>query len=88
MSGTEARQTLVNFRERKAFRPVLAAERDRHPEGKRPSRADVRRRTETAIERFRHYRSAQEGVTNSRRDLNSAVAEKVHRELKVLCAPN
>lgn len=87
MSETEARQKLVSFLERTVFRPVLDAEPDRYPEGKRPGLADVQRRTETEIERFRHYRSAREVVTNFRRDLSSDAAEKVHRELKALGLP-
>ncbi|HEY6432672.1 MAG TPA: hypothetical protein VIZ17_11890 [Acetobacteraceae bacterium] len=87
MSDTETRQKLVDFLERKAFRPVLEAEPGRYPEGKRASLADVQRRTETEIQRFRNYRSAQEVVTNFRRDLNSDAAQKVHRELKALGLP-
>lgn len=87
MAESEAKQKLVRFLEERAFRPVLKADASRYPEGKRAKLRDVQRRTETEIERFRHYGSAEEVVTNFRRDLNSEAAKKVHRELDDLGLP-
>ena len=83
----DARQKLVHSLEEKAFRPVLRAEPNRYPENKRDQLTDVKRRTESEIERFHNYGSADEVVTNFRRDLNSGAAKKVHHELEQLGLP-
>jgi hypothetical protein len=87
MAEAEAKRRLVAFLEEKAFRPVLDADPDRFPEAKRDRLRDMQRRTQTEIERFRHYGSAAEVVTNFKRDLTSEPAKKVHRALKELGLP-
>jgi len=87
MTETDARQKLVTFLDQKAFRPVLEADHSAYPDSQRRKLADVQRRTETEIARFQNYGSAQEVMTNFRRDLHSDAAEKVHRVLKELGLP-
>lgn len=85
--SSNAKQKLVHFLEQKAFNPVLHAKPERYPESKRDTLKDVQRRTETEVQRFHDYGSADEVVTNFRRDLHSEPAKKVHRELKDLGLP-
>ncbi|HLH12265.1 MAG TPA: hypothetical protein VKV77_10365 [Methylovirgula sp.] len=82
-----AKQELAEFVIHKAFDPVMHA----RPDGK--SAADqrmlehVKRATQSEIERYRGYGSAEEVATNFKRDLNSAPAKKVHSELRHLHLP-
>lgn len=87
MTQHDARRQLVEFLERKAFRPVLRADEADFPEARRSKLRDVQESTRKEIERFHHYRSAEEVVTNFRRDLTSEPAKKVHRALKDLGLP-
>lgn len=87
MAESEAKQKLVRFLEETAFRPVMKADASRYPENKRAKLKDVQRRTEQEIQRFRHYGSARDVVTNFRRDLSSDAAKQVHRELDDLGLP-
>lgn len=87
MAQSEAREKLERFLEEKAFRPVMRASPSSYPESKRDKLKDVQRRTESEIDRFRHYRSAEEVVTNFRRDLQSGPAKKAHRDLSDLGLP-
>jgi hypothetical protein len=47
----------------------------------------VQKATRAEIERFHKYRSAQEVVTNFKRDLDSAPAKRIHAELRSLGLP-
>lgn len=85
--SSNAKDRLVHFLDRKAFDPVMHANADRYPENKRDKLKDVQRRTQTEIDRFHGYGSAQEVVTNFKRDLHSEPARKVHRALKDLGLP-
>jgi hypothetical protein len=87
MAQDNAKQKLVHFLEERAFGPVLRADPNIYPENRRHQLDDVKRRTEIEIERFHNYRSADEVVTNFRRDLSSDAAKKVHRELEQLGLP-
>ncbi len=84
---SDARRELVQFLEKKAFEPVLRAKPDAYPESKRRELDHVQQATRAEIERFRHYRSAEEVVLNFKRDLSSDKAKKVHRELEDLNLP-
>ena len=81
------KQQLVRLLDEKAFRPVLRADPSDFPENKRDLLRDMQRRTETEIERFHHYGSAAEVLTNFKRDLDSAPAKKVHAALGELGLP-
>jgi hypothetical protein len=87
MARQDARERLLALLERKAFDPVLRADPNRFPAAKRDKLRDVQRRTETEVDRFRHYGSARDVVVNFKRDLHSEPAEKVHRELRDLGLP-
>ncbi len=87
MAESDAKKKLVEFLERKAFRPVLNADTENFSGTRRAKLRDVQRRTETEIERFHGYSSAADVVTNFRRDLNSEPAKRVHRELSALGLP-
>jgi hypothetical protein len=82
--STDARRELVALLERKAFAPVLQARPDGHD---RTKLEHVQKATRAEIDRFRSYGSAEEVVTNFRRDLSSAPAKKVHAELRSLGLP-
>ncbi len=85
--SSNAKDRLVHLLEQKAFQPVMHAKADRYPENKRDKLKDVQRRTQTEIDRFHGYGSAEEVVTNFKRDLHSEPAQKVHRALKDLGLP-
>jgi hypothetical protein len=87
MAQIDARQKLVHFLEEKAFRPVLRANPENLPPNQRDKLKDLQQRTEQEIERFHGYKSADDVVTNFRRDLSSEPAKKVHRELRQLGLP-
>jgi hypothetical protein len=84
---SDTKQKLVAFLDRRAFRPVLRAKEGDYSGKDRDKLADVQRRTKTEIERFKHYGSAQEVVTNFKRDLRSKPAQRVHRDLHQLGLP-
>jgi hypothetical protein len=84
---SRAKEQLVEFLERRAFNPVLRARAGDFAENERETLADVQQRTSTEVERFRRYGSAEEVVTNFKRDLHSKPAQRVHRDLKRLGLP-
>ena len=81
------KEQLVRFLEQHAFRPVLNAKPSGRSEPERKRLEHVQKATEAEIERFRNYGSAEEVVTNFRRDLDSAPAKRVHAELRSLGLP-
>ena len=85
--ASEAQRQLVDFLDRKAFEPVLRADPGRYPQGKRRKLEDVQQATRAEIDRFHHYRSAEEVVVNFKRDLSSSKAKQVHRDLDDLGLP-
>jgi hypothetical protein len=87
MASRDAKEKLVRFLEQRAFEPVLHADPESYNGRERDRLHDAQRRTRTEIDRFRNYGSAQDVVTNFKRDLHSHAAEKVHRELKELRLP-
>ncbi len=78
------KQELLKFLDRRVFNPILHANSGGHNNSKLE---DVQRRTESEKERFHHYRSASEIITNYKRDLHSSAAKKVNRELEQLNLP-
>lgn len=87
MASQADKDRLVDFLEKKAFRPVLNAKPDEYPENKRDKLRDVQRATESELERYRNYGSAEEVYRMYRNDLTSDAAERVHRELRNLDLP-
>jgi hypothetical protein len=85
--ASDSKHTLVDFLVRKAFDPVMHARSDGRSEAEQKKLDHVRDATRKEIERYRGYASAQEVVTNFRRDLHSRAAKKVHAELKSLHLP-
>ena len=85
--ASKAQKELVDFLVRRALEPVLKAKPDRRSEAERRKLEHVQDATRKEIERFRHYGSAAEVVTNFRRDLDSEPAKRIHRELKSLGLP-
>lgn len=83
----DARRELVELLKAKAFQPVLHARPDGRSDADRRTLEHVKKATRAEIERFDHYRSAEDVAANFRRDLNSAPARKVHAELKALGLP-
>jgi hypothetical protein len=78
---------LVQFLEERAFKPVLNARPSGRSEADRRKLEHVQKATRAEIERFHHYGSAKEVLTNFRRDLDSAPAKRVHAELRSLGLP-
>ena len=85
--ASNAKQTLVDFLIDRAFEPVLRAKPDGRSEAEKRKLEHVQDATRKEIERFRHYGSAEQVVTNFRRDLDSEPAKRIHRELKALNLP-
>ena len=63
------------------------ARRSEHRRSARVSQTNVQKATRAEIERFHNYGSAQEVMTNFRRDLDSEPAKRVHAELRSLDLP-
>ena len=87
MARSGAKEQLVEFLERHAFQPVLRAKDSTVPKGKQDELHDLQDRTKAEIERFHNYRTAEDVVTNFRRDLHSSKAREVHARLKALELP-
>lgn len=85
--ATGKKRELVDFLIKKAFNPVLHAKPDGLSEADKRKLEHVRDATRAEIDRYRDYGSAEEVVTNFRRDLHSSAAKKVHAELKSLHLP-
>ncbi len=77
----------MRFLEERAFKPVLNAKPKGRSEVEQRKLEHVQKATRAEIERFHKYRSAQEVVTNFRRDLDSEPAKHVHAELRSLDLP-
>ena len=86
-SSGDSRTELVDFLVRRAFDPVLRATADGRPEAHGAMLERVQDKTRAEIERFRGYGSAEEVVTNFKRDLSSQPAKKVHADLATLKLP-
>ena len=78
---------LVELLVRKALDPVLATKPDGLSGPDQERLAHVQRATRAEIERFRGYATAEEVVTNFKRDLTSVPAKKIHAELGHLHLP-
>ena len=87
MADQSAKEGLIRFLDEKAFLPVLDAKLEDYPESKRHKLKHVKRATQNERQRFRSYDSAQDVVTNFKRDLHSGAAAEVHRELRDLNLP-
>jgi hypothetical protein len=83
----DAKHDLVALLKARAFEPVLHARAGGRSDADRRRLEHVKHATLSEIERFEHYRSAEEVVINFKRDLDSAPAKKVHAELKSLGLP-
>lgn len=81
------KETLVRFLEARVFDPIMRAQPDDLPAADRPQLAHVQDATRAEIERFRNYGSAEEVVTNFKRDLHSKPAKRIHRESRALKLP-
>src|SRR5260370_35047535 len=78
---------LVRFLEERAFKPVLNAKPKGRSEAEQKKLEHVQKATHAEIGRFRNYGSAQEVVTNFRRDLDSQPAKRIHSALRSLGLP-
>jgi len=85
--SSESKQQLLQLVERKACDPVMRAKPDGRSEAEKKKLEHVQRATKAEIERYRHYSSAEELVTNFKRDLKSDAAKKIHAELRSLHLP-
>jgi hypothetical protein len=81
-----AKSELLDLLERKAFDPVLHAHKQPKSDADR-RRLEHQKATQAELTRYRNYDSAEEVVTNFKRDLHSEAAKRVHRELEELGLP-
>ena len=86
-TASNAKKHLVDFLIERAFEPVLRAKSEGRSDPEKRKLEHVQDATRKEIERFRNYGSAEEVVTNFRRDLDSEPAKRIHRELKSLGMP-
>jgi hypothetical protein len=84
---SKAMRELLHFVELKAFDPVLRAKPDGRAETEKKKLAHVQQATKAEVDRYRHYSSAKQLVTNFKRDLDSEPAKKMHAELRSLGLP-
>lgn len=88
MARGNAKEKLVDFLDKKAFRPILEAAPDRYEVGERDMLAHVQKATRREQERYhKEYRSAEEVRQRFREDLDSEPARRVNRELEHLGLP-
>jgi hypothetical protein len=83
----DKKDELVRFLEERAFKPVLNARPKGRSEAEQKKLQHVQKATHAEIGRFHKYRSAQEVVTNFKRDLDSEPARRIHAELRSLGLP-
>jgi myo-inositol-1-phosphate synthase len=83
----DKKDQLVRFLEERAFKPVLNAKPKGRSEAEQKKLEHVQKATRAEIERFHNYGSAQEVVTNFKRDLDSEPAKRIHAELRSLGLP-
>ena len=87
MADGDAKRKLVDFLEHRAFNPVMGTDPHNFADDKRVMLAHVQRATQSRIDRFRSHDSAQEIVSDFKRDLASDNAGDISRELKDLGLP-
>jgi len=87
--ANDAKQELVDFLERRAFRPILETRPDDYDsDADRRRLAEVQRATRSEIHRYRsEYTSARDVIDNYKDDLTSEPARKIDRELDQLGLP-
>ena len=85
--ATDKKRELLELVRSKAFEPVMRARAEERSDAERRKLEDVQQATKAEIERYENYSSAEELVTNFKRDLSSDAARKIHRELKSLGLP-
>ena len=85
--ASTTKEQLVRFLEERAFKPVLNAKPKGRSEAEQKKLEHVQKATRAEIERFHNYGSAQEVVTNFKRDLDSEPAKRIHAELRSLGLP-
>ncbi len=85
----DAKKELVDFLERRAFRPILDSRPgDYDSDADRRKLAEVQRATRSEIERYRqNYTSARDVIDNYKDDLTSEPARKIDQELDLLGLP-
>jgi hypothetical protein len=83
----DKKRQLAEFVIEKAFEPVMRARPDGRSDTDRRALQHVQAATKAEIDRYRHYESAAEVVTNFRRDLNSSAAKKIQAQLRKLRLP-
>jgi hypothetical protein len=85
--ASKAMRQLLHLVELKAFDPVLRAKPDGRADIERKKLSYVQEATRAEVDRYRHYSSARQLVTNFKRDLDSEPAKKMHAELRSLGLP-
>lgn len=89
MADAAAKDELVTFLERRAFRPILDRKPDDYgSDADRRKLQEVQRATRSELDRYRHdYSSASDVIRNFKDDLTSEPAQKIDRELDTLGLP-
>jgi hypothetical protein len=79
---SKAMRELLHLVELGAFDPVLRAKPDGRPESEKKKLAHVQKATRTEVNRYRHYSSARQLVTNFKRDLDSEPAKVIRDSIR------
>lgn len=88
MSDPDARDRLLDFLERRAFKPILSkSPRDYPSPAERRKLEEVQDATRRDVKRFKSCRSAEGIIDEYRGELSSDAAERVRRELHTLGLP-
>jgi hypothetical protein len=85
--SSDGKRELLQLIEHKAFDPVMRAKSDGRSEAEQKKLERLQKATKAEIERYRRYDSAEQLLTNFKRDLSSKAAKKVHAELHSLHLP-
>ncbi len=81
------KERLVDFLERRAFKPVLGADKSDYSGDDQDKLEDVQSATRNEVERYHDYDSDKEVYRMFQDDLNSEEADEVNRKLKDLDLP-
>ena len=81
------KQELLDFVIRNAFDPVLKANSAGKSAAEKKKLEHVQGATSSEVDRYKSYGSSAELVTNFKRDLDSAAAKKIHKDLQQLGLP-
>lgn len=87
MAEQQNKEKLINFLDRRAWKPILKASAKKYEHGDLKRLERVQKKTESQRERYHSYKSAAEVVKRFRGDLSSQAAKKTNADLQKLDLP-